>query len=84
MEQSLQLRWLRLARNEVAKQEVIEKGRGRGRDVHFRGIGDQVVTSLIKLPVAGALGGQDVPYARSITGGSTPPPVGNDHLLPWG
>ena len=27
---------------------------------HFRGIGEQVITSFIKLQVAGALGGQNV------------------------
>ena len=43
---------------------------------HFRGIGEQVITSCIKL--------QDVHYAPMITDGSTPPLVGNDHLLPWG
>ena len=50
---------------------------------HFRRIGEQVITSLIKLQVPGVLGGQIVYYAPSITSGSTPPVVGNDRLLPW-
>ena len=50
---------------------------------HFRGIGEQVITSFIKLQVLGALGGRDVHHAPSVTDGSTPPLVGNHHLLPW-
>ena len=38
---------------------------------HFRVIGEQVITSFIKLQVPGALGGQDVHYAPSSSGGST-------------
>ena len=41
------------------------------------------IASSIKLQVLGALGGQDVHYGPSITDGSTPPQVGNDHLFPW-
>ena len=50
---------------------------------HFLGIGEQVITSFIKLQVPGTLGGQDVHYAPSITDGSTPPLIGNDLFLPW-
>ena len=69
-----------------------KQGRERGDDhkvetveekYHVRGIGEQVIASFIKLQVPGALGRQDVHHAPSITGGSTPPLVGNDHLLPW-
>ena len=49
---------------------------------HFRGIGEQVVTSFIKLQVRRALGGKDVLYAPCIS--STPPLAGNYHLVPWG
>ena len=73
-------------------QACEERGRKVGDDrnveaveeqYHFRGIGEKVITSFIKLQVPGALGGQDVHYAPSIADGSTPPLVGNDHLLPW-
>ena len=51
---------------------------------HFGGIGEQMITPLVKLQVPGALGGQDVHYSLPIiTDGSTPPMAGNDHLLPW-
>ena len=49
---------------------------------HLRGVGEQVITSFIKLQVLGARRRQDVHHAPSITDGSTPPFVGNDHLLP--
>ena len=42
-----------------------------------------VIPSFIKFQVLGALGGQDVHCASSITDGSTPPLVGIDHMLPW-
>ena len=51
---------------------------------HVRGIGEQVVTSFIKLQVLGSLGVQDVHCAPGITDGSPPPMAGHDHLLPWG
>ena len=44
----------------VAKQEMIRKVEVVDLKYHFRGIGEQVTTSLIKLQVSGALGGQDV------------------------
>ena len=44
----------------VAKQEMIRKVDAVELKYHFRGIGEQVTTSLIKLQVSGALGGQDV------------------------
>ena len=33
----------------------------------FRGIGEQVITSFIKLQVVGGLGGRDVHFAANIT-----------------
>ena len=51
--------------------------------LYVRGIGEQVITSLMKLHMPGPLGGQDVHYAPSISDGSTPPLVGSDRLLPW-
>ena len=72
-------------------QACEKRGRNAGDDrkvepheenYNFRGIGGQVITSFTKLQVPGALGGQDVHYAPSITDGSTPTLVGNDHLLP--
>ena len=56
------------------KVEVVEEKH------HVRGIGEQAITSFIKLEVPG----QDMHYAPSNTDGSTPPLVGNDHLLPCG
>ena len=52
-------------------------------NIIFRGIGEQAITSFIKLQVPGAFGGRDVPCEPGITDGSTPPLVGSDHLLPW-
>ena len=51
---------------------------------HFRGIGEQVITSFIKLQVPRTFGGQGVHNAPNIIDGSSPPLVGNDQLLPWG
>ena len=36
-----------------------------------------------KMQVPGALGGQDVHFAPSITDGNPPPLAGNDHSIPW-
>ena len=57
------------------KVEVVEE------KYNLRGIGEQLITSLIKLQVPGALGGQDVHYAPGITDGRTPPLAGRDHLF---
>ena len=62
---------------------MIERFKAVEEKYHSRGTGDHVLASSIKLQVLGALGGQDVHYAPSITDGSTPPQVGNDHLFPW-
>ena len=45
---------------------------------HFRGIGNQIVSSFMKLRVP------EVGFAPSVTPGDIPPLVGNDHLNPWG
>ena len=58
------------------KAEALEE------NCHFRGIGKQVITSFIKLQVLGALGGQDVHYAPSITDVSKPS-VANSQVLLW-
>ena len=50
---------------------------------HFRGIQEQVITSFIRLQVPGALGGQVVHHAPSITDDRTTPLAGNDQLFPW-
>ena len=75
---------------EKLAQTCLKRGR-KARDdrkvvvekYHLRGIGEQRTTSFIKLQVLGGLGRQDVHGAPSITVGSTPPLVGNDHLLTW-
>ena len=51
---------------------------------HFRGIGNQIVSSFMKLRVPGSIDGKEVSFAPSITPGDIPPWVGNDHLIPWG
>ena len=50
---------------------------------HFRGIGNQIVSSLMKLRVLGPIDGKEVSFAPSTTPGDNPPSVGNDHLIPW-
>ena len=62
---------------------MIERFKAVEEKYHSRGIGEQVLASSIRLQVFGALGGQDVHHAPSITDGSTAPQVGNDHLFPW-
>ena len=42
---------------------------------HFRGIGNQIVSSFMKLRVPGSIAGKEVSFAPSVTG--------NDHLIPW-
>ena len=51
---------------------------------HFRGIGNQNVSSFMKLRVPGSIDGKEVSFAPSVTPGDIPPFVGNDHLIPWG
>ena len=51
---------------------------------HFRGIGNQIVRSFMKLRVPGSIDGQEVSFSPSVTPGDIPPLVGNDHLVPWG
>ena len=50
----------------------------------FRGIGNQIVSSFLKLRVPGSINGKEVSCAPSVTPGDIPPLVGNDHLIPWG
>ena len=51
---------------------------------HFRGIGNQIDSSFMKLRVPGSIDGKEVSFAPNITTGGIPPLVGNDHLIPWG
>ena len=51
---------------------------------HFRGIGNQIVSSFMNLRVPGSVDGKEVSYAPSVTQNDLPPLVGNDHLIPWG
>ena len=50
---------------------------------HFRGIGNQIVSSFMKLRVPGSIDGKEVSFSPSVTPGDIPPLVGNDHLIPW-
>ena len=47
---------------------------------HFRGIGNQIVSSFMKLRVPGSIDGKEVSFSPSVTPGDIPPLVGNDHL----
>ena len=51
---------------------------------HFRGIGNQIVSSFMKLRVPGSIDGKEVSFSPSVTPGDILPLVGNDHLIPWG
>ena len=42
---------------------------------HFRGIGNQIVSSLMKLRVPGSIVGKEVSFAPSVTPGDFPPLV---------
>ena len=50
---------------------------------HFRRIGNQIVSSFMKLRVPGSIDGKEVSFAPSVTPGDIPPLAGNDHLIPW-
>ena len=50
---------------------------------HFRGIGNQIVSSFMKLRDPGSIDGKEVSFSPSVTPGDFPPLVGNDHLIPW-
>ena len=54
-----------------------------GESYHFQGIGNQIVSSLMKLRVPGSIDGKEVSSSPSVTPGDIPPLVGNDHLIPW-
>ena len=51
---------------------------------HFRGIGNQIVNSFMKLRVLGSIDEIEVIFAPSVTPGDILPLVGNDHLIPCG
>ena len=51
---------------------------------HFRGIGNQIVSSFMKLRVLVSIDGKERSFAPSVTPGDIPPLVGNDHSIPWG
>ena len=46
---------------------------------HVRGIGNQIVSSFMKLRVLGPIDGKEVSFAPSVTQNDIPPLVGNDH-----
>ena len=50
----------------------------------FRGIGNPIVSSFMKLRVLGSIDGKEVSFAPSVSPGDIPPLVRNDHLIPWG
>ena len=50
---------------------------------HFRGIGNPIVSSFMKLRVFWSIDGKEVSFAPSITPGDNPPLLGNDDLISW-
>ena len=50
---------------------------------HFRRIGNQIVSSFMKLRVLGSIDGKDVSFAPSVTQNDIPPLVGNIFLHWW-
>ena len=50
---------------------------------HFRGIGNQIVSSFMKLRVPGSIDGKEVSSSPSVTPSDIPPLVGNDHSILW-
>ena len=50
---------------------------------HFRGIGNHIVSSFMKLRVLGSIDGKEASFSPSVTPGDVPPLVGHDHLIPW-
>ena len=54
-----------------------------GERYHFRRIGNQIVSSFMKLRVLGSIDGKEVSFSPSVTPSDIPPLVGHDHLIPW-
>ena len=50
---------------------------------HFRKIGNQIVSSFMKLRVPGSIDGKEESFAPSVTPSDIPPLVGNGLLIPW-
>ena len=51
---------------------------------HFRGMGNQIFSSFMKLRLLGSTDGKEVGLSPSVTPGDIPPLVSNDHLIPCG
>ena len=49
---------------------------------HFRGIGNHIVSSFMKLRVPGSIDGKEESFSPSVTPGDIPPLVRNDHMIP--
>ena len=66
--------------NELETSATLRKSM---RVIIFEEIGNQIVSSFMKLRVPGSIDEKEVNLAPSVTPGDTPPLVGNDHLIPW-
>ena len=78
------LRWHRHVHEKVNEWETSATLRQSMKVYHFRGIGNQIVSSFVKLRVLGSIDGEEVSFSPSVTPGDIPRLVGNDHLIPWG
>ena len=83
MERNLSLRWHRHVHEKVNEWDKRDT-EAIDESYHFRGIGNQIVSSFMKLRVLGSIDGKEVSFSPSVTPGDIPPLVGNDHLIPWG
>ena len=84
MERNLSLRWHRHVNEKVNELGDKRDTEAIDESYHFRGIGNQIVSSFMKLRVPGSIDGKEVSFSPSVTPGDIPPLVGNDHLIPWG
>ena len=84
MERNLLLRWHRHVHEKVNELGDKRDTEAIDESYHFRGIGNQIVSSFMKLRVSGSIDGKEVSFSPSVTPGDIPPLVGNDHLIPWG
>ena len=84
MERNLSLGWHRHVHEKVKRVGNKRDSEATDESYHFRGIGNQIVSSLIKLRVPGSTDGKEVSFPPSVTPGDIPALVGNDHLIPWG
>ena len=84
VERNLLLRWHRHVHEKVNEWDTSATTEAIDESYHFRGIGNQIVSSFMKLRGPGSIDGKEVSFSPRVTPGDIPPLVGNDHLIPWG